>query len=241
MINVMVAAGLMGAALATPTPDFDFTELLHREDSTTIVSLDLPWDGSGIEIGARAEEPVVLEPLVPIEAREGEAAAWGSVPASASAIELLQWAAPQGGPIQAQANGSVPGDLLCAVPWAPSFQVYCPTLPPLVALNAEYQQAFGTDISFASAYRPGFQGRSFHGWGLAIDLNGPGGLLGFGDPQFTWLMEHAPNYGWYLPFWAGAGGSNPEPWHWEFGSYYLASGADHASKAPPVIIRWIKH
>lgn len=238
------ALALIPGLLVVPSPptDADFEKLLMRNDSVTIVSIHTPWDGSGIEVGATAAEPEPEPEPVVLETSPGVASrSFTSVPASSSAIELLQWAADQGGPIQQQANGSVPSDLLCSVPWSPSFQVYCPTLPLLTALNDDYAATFGTNISFASGYRAGFAGRSFHGWGLAIDLNGPGGLLGFGDAQFAWLMENGPNYGWYLPFWAGSGGSNPEPWHWEFGSYYLSSGADFASKAPPVIIRWIKH
>lgn len=248
LATVVVPVGPVGDAGA------DFQDLLVNDKSTTIVSLEVPWDGSDIEVNALAKEPP--KPKVEPAATATAATSGDEVPASRSAaaegtvitstssestVDMLTRIAGQGGPVMGQTNGSMPSDLLCAIPWAPSFEVYCPTLEPLVALNNEYRQAFGTDLSFASAFRPGFQGRSFHGWGIAIDLNGPNGLLGFGDPQFQWLSQHAPAYGWYLPFWAGSGGSNPEPWHWEFGSYYHGTSADYASAAPPVVIHWIKH
>jgi LAS superfamily LD-carboxypeptidase LdcB len=57
-------------------------------------------------------------------------------------------------------------------------------------------------------------GRSHHGLGLAVDLCG--GINSFGTAAHLWMVQHASLYGWYHPDWAGAGGSLPEPWHWEY-------------------------
>lgn len=59
-------------------------------------------------------------------------------------------------------------------------------------------------------------GQSIHGeWsiGSAVDFQGLGG---FGAPRHDWLRANAALYGWYQPGWAQAGGSLPEPWHWEY-------------------------
>ena len=57
-------------------------------------------------------------------------------------------------------------------------------------------------------------GTSNHGLGLATDLCG--GIENFGTAQHQWMKAHAPLFGFYHPAWAQAGGSKPEPWHWEF-------------------------
>jgi hypothetical protein len=59
-------------------------------------------------------------------------------------------------------------------------------------------------------------GQSIHGewdYGSAVDYSGLGG---FGAPRHEWLRHHGGEYGWYQPGWAQAGGSLPEPWHWEY-------------------------
>ncbi len=57
-------------------------------------------------------------------------------------------------------------------------------------------------------------GTSNHGVGVALDLCG--GVNSFGHPAHLWMQQNAPLYGWFHPSWAAAGGSLPEPWHWEF-------------------------
>ena len=63
-------------------------------------------------------------------------------------------------------------------------------------------------------------GTSNHGWGRAIDVvdttTRKAHVLSCRDPQFAWLVEHAPRYGWVLPRWAQCGRSSEEPWHWEW-------------------------
>jgi hypothetical protein len=59
-------------------------------------------------------------------------------------------------------------------------------------------------------------GQSIHGewtYGSAVDF---ANLGGFGAPRHDWLRSNGAPYGWYQPWWATAGGSLPEPWHWEY-------------------------
>ena len=58
-------------------------------------------------------------------------------------------------------------------------------------------------------------GTSVHGWGLAVDLCG--GIESFDTSEHAWLVAHGPAFGWHHPSWAEAGGSRPEPWHFEYG------------------------
>jgi len=59
-------------------------------------------------------------------------------------------------------------------------------------------------------------GTSMHGWGLAVDFRIGDRALSYGDELYAWLMNTAPQFGFYHPEWARPGGSVPEPWHWEF-------------------------
>lgn len=135
-------------------------------------------------------------------------------------------------------NGSMPDELLADLSFT-SWQTYRGVAPSFEAMNAAYRADTGSDLAINNVYRPGFQGRSFHGWGLAVDFNGASGTLNWDDAQFHWLMEHAHEYGFYLPMWAGKGGSNPEPWHWEFGSYYGLGDGDCASRCPANRQLWV--
>jgi len=38
----------------------------------------------------------------------------------------------------------------------------------------------------------------------------------FATAEHTWVAERGPAYGWIHPSWAAAGGSRPEPWHFEY-------------------------
>lgn len=63
-------------------------------------------------------------------------------------------------------------------------------------------------------------GTSNHGWGRAVDVvdttTSKAHVLKCSDPQFKWLRENAPSFGWVLPSWARCGSSKQEPWHWEY-------------------------
>ncbi|HEX8348832.1 MAG TPA: M15 family metallopeptidase, partial [Hymenobacter sp.] len=98
-------------------------------------------------------------------------------------------------------------------------------------LAAAYKKHFGRKIVILDSYRPyreqlivfkqsrpGYAakpGKSEHGWGLALDLNG--GIQNNGTRQNDWMREHGPKYGWENPPWAQPNADGPlEPWHWEF-------------------------
>lgn len=246
--EMLAALGFTAALVVAPVgdgPDFSVQDAL-RAKTSTFVSIDVPWDGSDFEMSAVAEAPPEPEEEEEVLGEGGSAsrgdAPLGAVPVDGDTASLLAAiAAMDHSRVQSTPNGAMPADLVCGVPWAPSFSVYCPALEPLSRLNAAYSQTFGKNLSFASAYRPGFEGRSFHGWGMAIDLNGSSGLMSFGDAEYQWMLTNAPAYGWYHPFWAGPGGMNPEAWHWEFGSYYFGNARDFTSA--PVVNRpfIIKH
>jgi LAS superfamily LD-carboxypeptidase LdcB len=57
-------------------------------------------------------------------------------------------------------------------------------------------------------------GRSNHGTGIAVDFCG--GVESFGTAAHRWMKARAGEFGWVQPSWARAGGSKPEPWHWEY-------------------------
>ncbi len=235
----VAALALSVALLPSPSADGRLDDQLRGPSAATLTSSSSSWDGGDLEVGLVAEAPK-QEVGPAFEGLDLSAAARAT--GSGDNIEMLTRIAGMGGPLQGVPNGSMPSGLLCPIPWSTSFSLYCPVIEPLTALNEQYRQVFGSNLQFASGYRAGYQGRSFHGWGLAIDLAGPGGgTLGFGDPQYQWLLQNAPSYGWYHPFWAGTSGGNPEAWHWEFGSYYSGSTSDYNSSIPPVQIRWIKH
>ena len=61
-------------------------------------------------------------------------------------------------------------------------------------------------------------GTSNHGWGKAVDIGGCCGVNSGTGAAFDWLTTNASRYGWNHPAWAQAGGSKPEPWHWEYGA-----------------------
>ncbi len=97
------------------------------------------------------------------------------------------------------------------------------------ALSRARQAATGAPLCVTDSYRsypaqvdvfkrkPGLAatpGRSQHGWGLAVDLCG--GVERFGSEAHVWMQLNAPRYGWIHPGWAGASGSRPEAWHWEY-------------------------
>ena len=126
-------------------------------------------------------------------------------------------------------NGQIPADQLCGI--APGHRLRCDAAAAYGAMSAAYQVAFGTPLCVTDSYRSlaaqvdahdrkpritAVPGTSNHGWGLAVDLCG--GINVFGTAQTTWMQLNAGHFGWVHPDWAQARGSNPEPWHWEYGS-----------------------
>jgi hypothetical protein len=59
-------------------------------------------------------------------------------------------------------------------------------------------------------------GRSYHGWGKAVDLTDAGHTVRFSSPGFAFMEQFAGSVGWNLAAFARPGTSCPEPWHWEW-------------------------
>jgi cell wall-associated NlpC family hydrolase len=126
-------------------------------------------------------------------------------------------------------NGQIPADQLCSI--GGGHRLRCDAAAAYSAMSAAYAATFGSPLCITDSYRSlGAQvdahhrkpritavpGTSNHGWGLAVDLCG--GINVFGTAQTAWMQVNAGHYGWLHPDWAQAGGQNPEPWHWEYGS-----------------------
>ncbi|WP_307859625.1 MULTISPECIES: M15 family metallopeptidase [Cellulomonas] len=131
--------------------------------------------------------------------------------------------------LQGYANGRIPDEALCGVSFDGNARLRCDAAEALEALNAAFAAHFGRPLYVTDSYRSyGAQvacrankgglcaapGTSNHGWGLAVDL--AGGVQGFGTAEHQWMRENAASFQWVHPAWAQAGGSKPEPWHWEY-------------------------
>ncbi|GIG40876.1 M15 family metallopeptidase [Cellulomonas phragmiteti] len=131
--------------------------------------------------------------------------------------------------LRGYANGQIPSSALCGVSFDSSALLRCDAAEALDALDAAFAARFGTHLTISDSYRSyagqvacraskgslcAAPGTSNHGWGLAVDLGGS--VQTFGTAQHQWMRENAPSFQWTLPEWARAGGSKPEPWHWEY-------------------------
>lgn len=241
-----LAAPVIGASLIvvppTPSVDFDPHSPLKERNSATLRSLDLEWD-SGDVVAVSAEAPPEPEPepeVVEVVAEDGTVTQQSV--ATASRGDFSGASGDHASILSGIANGSVPSQYLSQLSFAPGHYAYFGMAPYLEAMNQAYLADTGMNLGINNVYRSGYQGRSFHGWGLAVDFNNSNGsVLGWGDYQFDWLMNNAASYGFYLPFWA-APNANPEPWHWEFGSYYNSNSSnDCYSQCPANRAFWIKH
>ncbi|MGG5257090.1 D-alanyl-D-alanine carboxypeptidase family protein [Phycicoccus avicenniae] len=126
-------------------------------------------------------------------------------------------------------NGMFPASALCPVWGAPGERLAPRPAAAFDAMSKAYAAQTGTPLCITDSYRSyseqvavkGTRGRfaatpgtSRHGLGRALDLCG--GVDDFGSAAHRWMRQNAPLYGWFHPAWAEAGGSLPEPWHWEF-------------------------
>lgn len=126
-------------------------------------------------------------------------------------------------------NGLLPPSALCPLWKAPGESLRPKAATAFNALSQAYAKQTGTPICVTDSYRSlpeqyavkatrggwaAAPGTSKHGLGIALDLCG--GINSFGSPAHLWMQQNAPLYGWYHPDWAAAGGSLPEPWHWQF-------------------------
>lgn len=145
--------------------------------------------------------------------------------AAQQAVQRATWKAS----LQGYDNGQIPSSALCGLSFDSAARLRCDAAEALDALDAAFAARFGTHLTISDSYRSyGGQvacraskgslcaapGTSNHGWGLAVDLGGS--VQSFGSAQHQWMRENAPAFQWTLPEWARAGGSKPEPWHWEY-------------------------
>ena len=135
-----------------------------------------------------------------------------------------------GGNVSRYPNGAIPLSALCPLWGAPGHYLRADAAYAFDRLSEAYAQDYGEPLCVTDSYRslasqeslyatkPGLAavpGTSNHGWGTAVDFCG--GVESFGSPAHEWMRSHAPLFGFFHPEWAQAGGSRPEPWHWEFG------------------------
>ena len=88
-------------------------------------------------------------------------------------------------PASGHANGQIPVDELCALPFAPTQRLRADAAVALAGLDTAYAEVFGDDLCVSDSYRtigaqlslaarkPGLAarpGRSEHGWAIAVDL-----------------------------------------------------------------------
>ncbi len=126
-------------------------------------------------------------------------------------------------------NGRVPRSALCALRGRAGESLRPRAAAAFNAMSVAYEKAHGTPLCVTDSYRSYDQqvavkasrgkwaaapGRSEHGLGHALDLCG--GVNRFGSEAHRWMQQNGPRFGWVHPAWAEAGGSLPEPWHWEF-------------------------
>ncbi|WP_338747664.1 D-alanyl-D-alanine carboxypeptidase family protein [Janibacter alittae] len=126
-------------------------------------------------------------------------------------------------------NGQIPPAALCPLLGAPGESLRPEAAAAFNSMSQAYQRDTGHLLCVTDSYRSyanqvvtkasrgrwaAAPGTSNHGVGMALDLCG--GVNSFGHPAHLWMQQNAPLYGWFHPSWAAAGGSLPEPWHWEF-------------------------
>jgi hypothetical protein len=137
--------------------------------------------------------------------------------------------APCSGNDGAYPNGAVPTSALCPLWEAPGHALRPRAAAAFNAMSQAYAKQTGAPLCVTDSYRSlaaqyavkaakgrwaATPGTSKHGLGVALDLCG--GVNDYGAPAHLWMKQNAPLYGWFHPAWAAAGGSLPEPWHWEF-------------------------
>ena len=126
-------------------------------------------------------------------------------------------------------NGEVPETALCTATSDGAQLLRCDAAVAFRLMGAAFESANGAPMCITDSYRSrdgqervhvlkpnmtATPGTSVHGWGLAVDLCG--GIESFDTSEHAWMIAHGPAYGWHHPAWAEAGGSRPEPWHFEY-------------------------
>lgn len=201
-------------------------------------ALPAAGDPGGLPSGATPADPTVVaadDPVADLEAAASDAAALArALPAAGSRLgaDLVGPGPARATPGMLRQDGTVDPAVLCEVPFAPGALLRCDAVEALLALDEVYVAEFGEHLPVGSTYRSYAEqvrlkaakgglaaqpGTSHHGWGVAVDFAGFGGVGQFDAPLFRWMSAHAPAFGWVHPAELGPGGSGPqEPWHWEF-------------------------
>jgi len=178
---------------------------------------------TAVFMGARVREGLITR-------AEGIARQRAGIPAAAVEGAFVQrMGTCTGAPTEGFSNGRIPLEALCAL-WGTSGQVLrADAAAAFYAMSRAYAEVFGMPICVTDSYRDydaqvavraakptlaAVPGTSNHGWGVALDLCD--GIQNFTSPQYAWMQDSAAAYGFFHPSWAQAGGSKPEPWHWEF-------------------------
>lgn len=128
-------------------------------------------------------------------------------------------------------NGRIPSSALCTLWASPNHKLRADAADRFDTLAKAYSERFGHKPCITDSYRslaaqidvrrrkPGLAavpGTSNHGWGMALDLCGPGGGPWVNGAAYdVWMQQNGPKYGWKRPSWADPGGGKPEPWHHE--------------------------
>ena len=174
-------------------------------------------------LGARAREGLVARAESIARQRAG-------IPAAAvEGAFVRRMGTCEGAPTTGYPNGRIPLAALCALWGTSGHVVRADAAAAFYAMSRSYAEVFGTPICVTDSYRDydgqvavraakptlaAVPGTSNHGWGVALDLCD--GIQSFGTPQHRWMQDSAMAFGFFHPSWAQAGGSKPEPWHWEF-------------------------
>lgn len=131
-------------------------------------------------------------------------------------------------------NGRLPKTVLHPLSWDTRHHVLLDVVQDvqdsIEDLNVAYRERFGVNLTVNYSYRSWWRqvgvrllygdaaapvGKSMHGLGLALDLGG--GVQNSWSEEYHWMRRYAPAFKWDNPEWARPLGSNPEPWHWEYG------------------------
>jgi cell wall-associated NlpC family hydrolase len=131
-------------------------------------------------------------------------------------------------PRTAHPDGEVPDKALCSAAVGSTHLLACDAAVSFRLMSAAFTAELGTELCITDSYRshvgrtaltpskrrlPAAVGTSAHGAGRAVDLCG--GVERLDTPEHRWLVKHGTSFGWVSPTWAAAGGSRPEPWHFE--------------------------
>ncbi len=183
-----------------------------------------PADPVAARLSAAVERVAALTAEVQVVTQQSQEAATAAAAAAEEARKEAQRTS-----LDSYDNGRIPDSALCALDFADGQELRCDAAEALDALNIAFRAEFGTDLAITDSYRSyaaqvacrrqkgslcATPGTSNHGNGTAVDLGGD--AYTFGTDQHDWMLAHAAEFGWELPDWAQAGGSKPEPWHWEF-------------------------